>query len=144
MGIAGTEVAKASDVILMDDNVTSIVRAILWGCCVNDAARKFLQFQLSTNVTAVVVTSVMAVVLSSETPTLLAVPAALDQNYNGHFRCSRACYRSCISSPSRQKARQAHRITVHRQHVQVNPFPIGLSDCRHAHHSLLWSADSRP
>lgn len=74
MGIAGTEVAKdASDVILMDDNFASIVKAIMWGRCVNDAVRKFLQFQLSTNVTAVVVTSVTAIVSSSETSALSAV-----------------------------------------------------------------------
>lgn len=74
MGIAGTEVAKdASDVILMDDNFSSIVKAIMWGRCVNDAVRKFLQFQLSTNVTAVVVTSVSAVASASETSVLSAV-----------------------------------------------------------------------
>lgn len=74
MGIAGTEVAKdASDVILMDDNFSSIVKAIIWGRCVNDAVRKFLQFQLCTNVTAVVVTSVTAIVSSSETSALSAV-----------------------------------------------------------------------
>ncbi|KAJ7034959.1 calcium-transporting ATPase [Mycena alexandri] len=39
MGIAGTEVAKeASDIILMDDNFASIVKAIMWGRCVNDAS----------------------------------------------------------------------------------------------------------
>lgn len=44
MGIAGTEVAKeASDIILMDDNFASIVSAIMWGRCVNDSVRKFLQ-----------------------------------------------------------------------------------------------------
>lgn len=44
MGIAGTEVAKeASCIILMDDNFTSIVRALMWGRCVNDAVAKFLQ-----------------------------------------------------------------------------------------------------
>ncbi|GES96174.1 calcium-translocating P-type ATPase [Rhizophagus clarus] len=38
MGIAGTEVAKeASSIILMDDNFSSIVKAILWGRNVNDA-----------------------------------------------------------------------------------------------------------
>lgn len=74
MGIAGTEVAKdASDVILMDDNFSSIIKAILWGRCVNDAVRKFLQFQLSTNVTAVVVTSVTAIISTSETSALSAV-----------------------------------------------------------------------
>ena len=44
MGIAGTEVAKeASDIILMDDNFASIVTAIMWGRCVNDSVKKFLQ-----------------------------------------------------------------------------------------------------
>jgi P-type Ca2+ transporter type 2C len=44
MGIAGTEVAKAaSSIILMDDNFASIVKAISWGRCINDAVKKFLQ-----------------------------------------------------------------------------------------------------
>ncbi|KAG6329880.1 hypothetical protein ID866_9209 [Astraeus odoratus] len=74
MGIAGTEVAKeASDVILMDDNFSSIVKAIMWGRCVNDAVRKFLQFQISTNVTAVVITFVTAVASASESSVLSAV-----------------------------------------------------------------------
>lgn len=74
MGIAGTEVAKeASDIILMDDNFASIVKAIMWGRCVNDAVRKFLQFQLSTNVTAVIITFVTAVASNSETSVLTAV-----------------------------------------------------------------------
>ena len=74
MGIAGTEVAKeASDIILMDDNFSSIVKAIMWGRCVNDAVRKFLQFQISTNVTAVVVTFVTAVASDQEESVLSAV-----------------------------------------------------------------------
>lgn len=74
MGIAGTEVAKeASDIILMDDNFASIVKAIIWGRCVNDAVRKFLQFQISTNVTAVVITFVSAVASVSESSVLSAV-----------------------------------------------------------------------
>ena len=48
MGIAGTEVAKeASDIILMDDNFASIVKAISWGRAVNDAVKKFLQVRCS-------------------------------------------------------------------------------------------------
>ncbi|KAG1746319.1 ATPase, Ca++ transporting, plasma membrane 3 [Suillus occidentalis] len=48
MGIAGTEVAReVPDIILMDNNFSSIVKAIMWGHCVNDAVRKFLQFQIS-------------------------------------------------------------------------------------------------
>lgn len=44
MGVTGTEVAKeASDIILMDDNFASIVKAIAWGRTVNDAVKKFLQ-----------------------------------------------------------------------------------------------------
>ncbi|KAF9565395.1 calcium-translocating P-type ATPase [Agrocybe pediades] len=74
MGIAGTEVAKeASDIILMDDNFSSIVKAIMWGRCVNDAVRKFLQFQISTNVTAVVITFVSAVSSVEEASVLSAV-----------------------------------------------------------------------
>ena len=74
MGIAGTEVAKeASDIILMDDNFASIVSAIMWGRCVNDAVRKFLQFQLSVNISAVVVTFVTAVASEEGTSALKAV-----------------------------------------------------------------------
>jgi Ca2+-transporting ATPase len=62
MGIAGTEVAKeASAIILMDDNFASIVKALLWGRAVNDAVRKFLQFQLTVNITAVLLTFITAV-----------------------------------------------------------------------------------
>jgi len=74
MGIAGTEVAKeASDIILMDDNFASIVKAIMWGRCVNDAVRKFLQFQISTNITAVIITFVSAVASNEEESVLTAV-----------------------------------------------------------------------
>jgi P-type Ca2+ transporter type 2C len=62
MGIAGTEVAKeSSDIILMDDNFTSIVRALAWGRAINDAVKKFLQFQVTVNITAVVLTFVSSV-----------------------------------------------------------------------------------
>lgn len=48
MGIAGTEVAKeASSIILMDDNFSSIVKAIMWGRAVNDAVKKFLQVSVN-------------------------------------------------------------------------------------------------
>ncbi|XP_025830661.1 plasma membrane calcium-transporting ATPase 2 isoform X6 [Agrilus planipennis] len=56
MGIAGTDVAKeASDIILTDDNFSSIVKAVLWGRNVYDSIAKFLQFQLTVNVVAVIV-----------------------------------------------------------------------------------------
>ncbi|KIE00519.1 plasma membrane calcium-transporting ATPase 2, partial [Metarhizium majus ARSEF 297] len=62
MGISGTEVAKeASAIVLMDDNFTSIVTALKWGRAVNDAVQKFLQFQITVNITAVVLAFTTAV-----------------------------------------------------------------------------------
>jgi magnesium-transporting ATPase (P-type) len=75
MGIAGTAVAKEAsglalslslslslhsksshlfclvfvDIIILDDNFVSIVKAVIWGRCVFDNIRKFLQFQLTIN-----------------------------------------------------------------------------------------------
>eukprot|EP00744_Colponema_vietnamica_P000450 GILI01000815.1.p2 GENE.GILI01000815.1~~GILI01000815.1.p2 ORF type:complete len:1124 (+),score=399.86 GILI01000815.1:165-3536(+) len=55
MGLTGTEVAKeAAAIILMDDNFKSIVVACKWGRNVYDNIRRFLQFQLTVNVVAVV------------------------------------------------------------------------------------------
>lgn len=55
MGITGTKVAQgASDIVILDDRFGSIVRAILWGRCVYDNIRKFLQFQLTVNAVALV------------------------------------------------------------------------------------------
>ncbi|KAJ5692783.1 Calcium-transporting ATPase 2 [Penicillium macrosclerotiorum] len=74
MGIAGTEVAKeASSIILLDDNFKSIVTAISWGRAVNDAVAKFLQFQITVNITAVVLTFVSSVYSSSNSSVLTAV-----------------------------------------------------------------------
>ncbi|KAJ5519749.1 ATPase P-type K/Mg/Cd/Cu/Zn/Na/Ca/Na/H-transporter [Penicillium fimorum] len=74
MGITGTEVAKeASDIILMDDNFSSIVKAMAWGRTVCDAVKKFLQFQITVNITAVVLTFVSAVASDSEDSVLSAV-----------------------------------------------------------------------
>ena len=62
MGIAGTEVAKeASSIILLDDNFSSTITALMWGRAVNDAVKKFLQFQITVNITAVFLTFVSAV-----------------------------------------------------------------------------------
>lgn len=74
MGITGTEVAKeASAIILMDDNFASIVKALMWGRAVNDAVRKFLQFQLTVNITAVIITFVTGVSGDSANAALTAV-----------------------------------------------------------------------
>ncbi len=74
MGIAGTEVAKeASAIILMDDNFSSIVNAIMWGRSVNDAVAKFLQFQITVNITAVVLAFISAVASPESHSVLSAV-----------------------------------------------------------------------
>jgi len=74
MGIAGTQAAKeACDIVILDDNFTSIVRAVLWGRNVFDSIRKFLQFQLSVNVVAVVTTFISCVFSDSSNSVLTAV-----------------------------------------------------------------------
>ncbi|RMZ87248.1 hypothetical protein DV736_g5522, partial [Chaetothyriales sp. CBS 134916] len=74
MGIAGTEVAKeASSIILLDDNFSSTITALMWGRAVNDAVKKFLQFQITVNITAVVLTFVSAVSNDSNHSVLTAV-----------------------------------------------------------------------
>ena len=62
MGITGTKVAQgASDIVILDDKFSSIVRAIMWGRSVYDAIRKFLQFQLTVNVVALLLAFIGAV-----------------------------------------------------------------------------------
>ncbi|KAK6125255.1 hypothetical protein DH2020_040999 [Rehmannia glutinosa] len=56
MGIAGTEVAKESaDVIILDDNFSTIVTVAKWGRSVYVNIQKFVQFQLTVNVVALAV-----------------------------------------------------------------------------------------
>jgi Ca2+ transporting ATPase len=53
MGITGTEVAKeASEIVLLDDNFSSMVTAVKWGRNIYNNVRKFLQFQLTVNIVA--------------------------------------------------------------------------------------------
>ena len=55
MGKTGTDVAKqAADIIILDDNFASIVKACMWGRNIYDNIRRFLQFQLTVNVVALV------------------------------------------------------------------------------------------
>ncbi|KAK9285694.1 hypothetical protein L1049_024893 [Liquidambar formosana] len=56
MGIAGTEVAKESaDVIILDDDFSTIVTLAKWGRSVYLNVQKFIQFQLTVNVVALIV-----------------------------------------------------------------------------------------
>jgi P-type Ca2+ transporter type 2C len=56
MGVAGTEVAKAaSNIILLDDSFATIVRAVHWGRSLYENIQRFLQFQLTINVSALAI-----------------------------------------------------------------------------------------
>ncbi|GKV48368.1 hypothetical protein SLEP1_g55192 [Rubroshorea leprosula] len=62
MGIQGTEVAKeSSDIVILDDNFASVATVLKWGRCVYTNIQKFIQFQLTVNVAALVINFVAAV-----------------------------------------------------------------------------------
>ncbi len=56
MGIAGTEVAKeASKIVLLDDSFATIVKAVHWGRALYENIQRFIQFQLTINVSALAI-----------------------------------------------------------------------------------------
>ena len=75
MGIEGTDVAKdaatelvreTSDIILLDDSFSSIVKAVLWGRNIFDTIRNYLQFQLTVNLVIVGITLISAAITKQE------------------------------------------------------------------------------
>jgi calcium-translocating P-type ATPase len=53
---SGTEVSKeASDIVILDDNFSSLTRAVLYGRTLFKSIRKFLVFQLTVNLSAILV-----------------------------------------------------------------------------------------
>ena len=66
---------EASDIVIMDDNFSSIVKSVMWGRSVFDNIQKFLQFQLTVNVVALTLTFVSAV--QGSEPPLNAVSNAI-------------------------------------------------------------------
>jgi Ca2+-transporting ATPase len=57
MGISGTEVAKeASKIVLLDDSFATIVKAVHWGRSLYENIQRFLQFQLTINISALAIT----------------------------------------------------------------------------------------
>ncbi|KAL4558037.1 hypothetical protein LXL04_036233 [Taraxacum kok-saghyz] len=66
MGIAGTEVAKEqADVIVMDDDFATIVKVAKWGRAVYINIQKFVQFQLTVNIVALMINFVSACITGS-------------------------------------------------------------------------------
>ena len=69
MGITGTEVAKqSSDIVILDDDFTTIVTMVRWGRCIYNNIQKFIAFQLTVNVVALAINFVGAVVPGAEPP----------------------------------------------------------------------------
>ncbi len=63
MGISGTDVSKeASDIVLLDDSFSTIVKAVQWGRGIYENFQRFIQFQLTVNLSSVMV--VLASILS--------------------------------------------------------------------------------
>ncbi|AET69124.1 plasma-membrane calcium-translocating P-type ATPase [Desulfosporosinus orientis DSM 765] len=82
MGIAGTEVSKeASDIVLLDDSFSTIVKAIKWGRGIYENFQRFIQFQLTVNVVAfltVILAEVMGYAMPFTTLQLLWVNIIMD------------------------------------------------------------------
>ncbi|MGI6110535.1 MAG: calcium-translocating P-type ATPase, PMCA-type, partial [Eubacteriaceae bacterium] len=63
MGITGTEVSKeASDIVLLDDSFSTIITAVQWGRGIYENFQRFIQFQLTVNLSSVL--TVLACLLS--------------------------------------------------------------------------------
>lgn len=68
MGITGTEVSKeASDIVLLDDSFATIVKAVQWGRGIYENFQRFIQFQLTVNISSVVVI-VTTILIGLESP----------------------------------------------------------------------------
>merc|ERR1712100_329192 len=52
----------AADILITDDNFSSIVKACMWGRNVFDNIKRFLQFQLTVNVGACIITFIGAII----------------------------------------------------------------------------------
>ena len=66
---SGTKVAhSAADIVILDDQFSSIVRAIMWGRAVYDNIRKFIQFQITINCVALTMVLAGAIADSPEPP----------------------------------------------------------------------------
>lgn len=69
MGIAGTEVAKeASRIVLLDDAFSTIVKAVHWGRSLYENIQRFIQFQLTINVSALTITFLGILLFSVKAP----------------------------------------------------------------------------
>ncbi|MCI8413400.1 MAG: calcium-translocating P-type ATPase, PMCA-type [Clostridia bacterium] len=69
MGITGTEVSKeASDIVLLDDSFSTIVKSVQWGRGIYENFQRFILFQLTVNISAVLLTVIFSLVPGGEAP----------------------------------------------------------------------------
>lgn len=90
MGIAGTEVAKESaDVVIMDDNFTTILNVAKWGRSVYINIQKFVQFQLTVNIVALMTNFLCACISGSpSSPTINQMFITIKCNNNALLLCN--------------------------------------------------------
>ena len=82
MGASGTDVAReAADIILLDDNFATLVKAVLWGRNIYESIRKFVRFQITICFTMILINIVSSLVLASailNTPQTLWINMLMD------------------------------------------------------------------
>ena len=82
MGASGTDVAReAADIILLDDNFSTLVKAVLWGRNIYESIRKFIRFQLTICFTIILINIFSSFILASavlNTPQTLWINMLMD------------------------------------------------------------------
>lgn len=109
---SGTEVAReAGDIVILDDNLTSVTNAVLYGRTIFESIRKFIVFQLTMNLCAVGI-SVIGPFIGYETPIsviqMLWVNMIMD-TLAGLAFAGEAPVRRCLTEPP--KRREEHILT---------------------------------
>ena len=108
MGISGTEVAKeASKIVLLDDAFSTIVRGVQWGRALYENIQRFIQFQLTINVSALVI-AFLGPFLGLR-PAIHGAATPLDQCHHGYLRGHRALQRAAAREPDVQAAQETRR-----------------------------------
>ena len=75
MGKSGTQVAKnAADIVMLKDDISCLVRSVVWGRNIYLNVRRFLQFQLTVNVVVCIFSIISSTIFRQS---ILSVPQML-------------------------------------------------------------------